>query len=153
MKKIPIPDKPLKNEKDIYPYIEALVFNCMHWLKIDGYIFFVYLPKDKEHIVHENASVNIIVDYPYKKFWLSIQQDSVDKMLAQPLSNTGYWRNVQTSIFHEIVHILLWKTEVLAKRRYTTPTEMEDENEALTDHLTHIVYGMLEDIRNKKNGK
>jgi len=153
MKKLPIPDKQPKNNNDIEKHIDELVFNCLHWLMIEGYTFTIYLPKDKDFFVDEGASASIRVDYPYKKFAISIQQDTIDKMLSQPKSNVCFWKNLETAILHECIHILLWKTEELAKRRYTTPTEIQDENEATTDHLTHIIDYMIDKIRKKNDRK
>jgi len=150
MKKIPIPDKQLRNDKDIVQHIESLIFNCMEWLQISGYVFYVFLPKNKDHLKSEDAGLSIVVEYPYKKFNVSVQQDSIDKMLTQPISNVEFWEDIESSVFHECAHILLWKTEELAKRRYTTPTEISDENETVTDHLTHIITSMLQEIRKKR---
>lgn len=150
MKNIPIPDKPLKTDAAIRTYHEELIFNALAWLKIDGYIFYVLLPGDHGFIERENAGACISVEYPYKKFKVSIQKDSLDKCKSAKLSETGYWHNVEMSIFHECVHIILWKLGELARRRFTTPDDMTDADEEATDHITHIVCEQVREARKRK---
>ena len=149
MKNFPIPDKKPKNNNDIMEHVDELVLNCLHWLMIEGYTFIIYLPNNKNHFVQPETSATITVEYPYKKFALSVQQDTIEKMLSEPISNVGFWKNLETAILHECIHILLWKTGELARRRYTTHIEIQDENEATTDHLTHIIDYMINTIRKK----
>lgn len=153
MKRLPIPDKPLKTDAEIKQHFTDLVFNAMSWLKIDGYAFFVALPGQDSFKEHKEYGASISVEFPYKKFTISIQQDSVDKARNQSLSNTGYWENVETSIFHEVIHILVWRLSEIAGRRYTTPTDVNDAEEELTDHLAHLIHDIVLQSRKNKRRK
>lgn len=146
-KQYPIPFKKLKTKEDVKTYIEDLVWNAMTWLKIDGYVFSVLFEGDE--LFHEDIGygVSISVQYPYKKFYVSVQKDSLDKCLTQPLSNDGYWNNVEQSIFHECIHILLWRLGEVARRRFTTPEDLTDADEEAVDHLTHIIVDLIRDKR------
>lgn len=150
MKNKPIPDKPLKTKDDLRAYYEELIFNALNWLRIDGYVFYVVFKGDDDWVDSAGAGASINVEFPYKKFKVSIQEDSVEKNLSQPLKNKGYWENVESGIFHECIHILVWRLAELAARRYTTPTDVTDAEEELTDHITHMFYPYVRDSRKKK---
>lgn len=153
MKRIPYPDKPLKTDEEIRQYFTDLVFNAMAWLKIDGYAFYVVLPGQSTFTEHEEAGACIKVEFPYKKFVISIQKDSVDKCRTEPLSNLDYWDNAETSIFHECIHILVWRLAEIAGRRFTTQTEIRDAEEELVDHFAHLVHKFVSDQRPKLKKK
>lgn len=150
MKKYPIPDKALKSEADMRKYIEELVFNAMGWLKIDGYAFTVHFPHTEDFREVKGSGMCICVEYPYKKFKLSVQQDSMEKMKKEPLSNRGFWENLESSIFHECIHILTARFYEMAERRYTSPDDVKDADEELVDAFTHIIYPIVRDARIKQ---
>lgn len=147
MKHFPIPDSPLKTDEEIKDHFTDLVFNVMSWLKVDGYAFYVVLPGQDGFVERKDAGACIVVEFPYKKFHVSIQQDSLNKCRNEPLSNTGYWDNIETSMFHEVIHILVWRLAEIAGRRFTTPTDIEDAEEELTDHFAHLIHALVRDGR------
>ena len=148
MKKIPYPDKPLKTNEDVRKHFEGLVSVAVSWLQIDGYCFTVHLPGEEAH-EKEDCAASIRVKYPYKKFELYVQQDSVTKCLRENLSSP-YWLNTEACIFHELIHVILWRGVELAHDRYTRSKEIDDENEFTTDHLTAVIYGLVKSFRKKK---
>lgn len=151
MKNYPYPNKKLKDNKDIVAHTLTLVDNALGWLNISGYTYCVLTPDMDGHNTDESGDVgaNIVVEYPYKKFTISIQQIEVDKCLSQKL-DSPFWVNYESMLFHELIHIILWRGQELATKRYVTPTDIEDENEATTDHLTNVIYGLVKELRAKK---
>lgn len=147
MKKWPIPDRALKNNKDIRDHITELVFNCLAWMRLDGYAFFVTLPGDDEWFEDKEsasygvpAGISVTLDFPYKKFTIAIQKDSINNLLKQPLSNSGYWNNLEGSVLHEVTHILVWRIAEIGRRRWTTPKDIEDAEEELVDHIALLMH-------------
>lgn len=152
MKKLPYPDKVLKTDEDIREYCEELVFNTMQWLRLAGYLFFIVLPGEDNHKADDLYGMSISVEYPYKKFFISVQKNSIDKMRNAPVKSPVFV-NTERSIFHEMFHVLTWQVTELARRRYTTPTAIEDADEYLVDHLANLVHDLVEQIRKSKNKK
>ena len=152
MKKIPYPDKPILKPIDARKHIEQLVFNTMAWLKIDGYTFVVYLPNEEGHTPYPNASASINVEYPYKKFRVSLQEDSLKKMYGGKLTDP-LWENLEECIFHEILHVVMWKIVNIAQMRYTSEREITDIDEETVDQLTHIIYPLVKESREKSRKK
>lgn len=137
MKNYPYPDKPLKTDKEIKDYYETLIFNCLNWLKLDGYLFYIKLPGDDKFVDHPDAGASICLEYPYKKFSISIQQGTFDKTKKEKI-RSPFWENVESSMFHEIIHIITWRGVELAKKHYVTPTDIDDNDEFTVDHLTKV---------------
>lgn len=152
MKNYPYPDKKLESKEQVEVYYSDLVFNALEHLRIDGYAWYIALPGQEGFTECKEAGASICVEYPYKKFCISLQQDSIDKALVQDLSSP-FWKNTERGIFHECIHILVWRLSSLAQKRYVTPTDIEDEEEALTDHLANAFYGAVTDWRTEKNAK
>lgn len=146
---IPYPDRAILDKQDMNEYITKLVFNAMAWLKVDGYVFYVLFPGDPGFRENQDAGASITVEFPYKKFRISIQQDSMEKMRTEPLSNKAFWRNIESSIFHEVIHILVWRISELAARRFTTQEDIREADEELTDHFTHLIHSLVVDHRNR----
>jgi hypothetical protein len=152
MKNYPYPDKPLKTDKEIKDHYETLIFNCLNWLKLDGYRFYVLLPGDDNFTRHDNAGASICVEYPYKKFSVSIQQDSVDKAKKEK-PTAPFWENIESSMFHEIMHIITWRGVELAKKRYVTPVDIDENDEFTVDHLTNTFYSVIRETRELRSKK
>ncbi len=152
MKVRPFPDKKLKNVQEVENHISELFFGALSWLEIAGYIFWVWTPGQPEFKEHKGAGLSILVDHPYKKFNVSVQQDSVDKMLQAGL-DSPVWAALERSVFHECFHILTWHMTDIAQKRYTTPGELDDADESLVDHLANTVYPMVKEIRGLRTKK
>lgn len=154
MKKYPYPSpqKKLKTVDDVSQYITDLTWNALNWLKMDGYVFFVHTPKMEGFHETKESGMNINVTWPYKKFNISIQQNSIDSCLK---SNPGdpFWDNMEDSVFHEVFHVVLWRIDAIADKRYTTPIEMSDANEYTVDHLTHCFMPLIRDLRKHEKEK
>lgn len=148
MKKFPFPDKVLKTNDQIQAHFSELAFNAMLYLKLDGYNFWIMLPGNENFVEHKDSGASITLEYPYKKFSISIQQDTIKKCLTEKI-NSPFWRHVEESIFHELIHIILWNYVVLARKRFTDPDAIDDFDEFTTDHLTHCIYPLVEQLRKK----
>lgn len=148
MKKYPIPDKQITKRDELREHIEELFFNAMAYLKIDSYSFTVVFEGEENFVEHKNAGFSITVDFPYRKFHVSVQKDTVDKAFSKTLSTPGFWQNIEHGVFHECFHILGWRLSELARRRYTTPTDIEDADEELADHLANVFVHRIRQIRN-----
>lgn len=143
------PKKTIKTKKQLEDYLGHLMHNAMGWLKLDGYILYINFPGDNDFTdVGKEFSFNIDQHYPYKDIYLSVQQDTIDKAFNKKL-NSPFWKNLERSIFHEATHILSREISELAERRYTTPTEISNAEEKMVDHLSNVIYEMVEQIRKK----
>lgn len=152
MKKYPYPDKKIGTKEDVDGYLAELFHNALHRLNIEGYIYYFLYPGDLDYYASPSAGLTILVKYPYKKFYVSIQQNSLDKMYAAK-SGEPVWKSIERSVFHECLHIILWQLEEVARKRWTTPDELNEANEAATDHLANVIYPLIEELRTLKNGK
>lgn len=150
MKKWPYPDKDIKTKDQVRRHFEELIFNALSWLKIDGYTYVTLVPGDADFRERDGAGVCIVVAYPYKKFAVSIQQDSLDKAFKEKRIS-HFWENVEDGVFHECFHILVWELAEIARMRYATFPQIENSEEALVDHLTHILMPLVKDSRRAKN--
>jgi len=145
----PFPNKVLKNNSDIEEHLSWIYYNALQWLNLAGYITYFVFPGDKEHTNHEGAGLSIRVEYPYKKIKISVQQDSIDKMLATTDLKHALWGNIERSMFHEVIHIITWRLGELSRERYVTPTDIQNEDEFVVDHLTNCLYNLVKDYRMK----
>lgn len=150
MKRFPIPDRPIKTKKEGRLYVEELVFNSMQWLNIFGYVFTVHFPGDDDFREASGSGACIVVEYPYKEFKISIQEHSWKLFQSESPKNTGFWNNVESSILHECVHILVWPLAEMANRRYTTQEDIRDCEERLTSHLENLIHPFMRSSRKKK---
>jgi hypothetical protein len=150
MKNFPYPDKALKTNDQLRGYFEEVIFNTLSWLKLDGYNFYILFPEDDEFFQTDtDAGAAIRLEYPYKKFKVSIQQDTVDKCKSEKL-DAPFWLNCEASIFHEIIHIITWRGTELAKQRYVTPTDIDNQDEYTVDHLANVIYPLVKENRKLK---
>ncbi len=147
MKKFPVPNKKLVTDEDVADHITELIFNSLNWLSLDGYAFYVVTPGQPSHSEYKEAGMSIDVEFPYKKFKVSIQEDTVKKCKTEPLSNRGFWENIENGALHECLHVLVWRLAELANRRFTTQQDIRDADEELTDHLTHVIHKLMRDAR------
>jgi len=150
MKKYPFPNKNLKTLPEVKEHFVELVSNAMNWLMVDGYTWFVLMPDDENHHKDDTAGACIVVEYPYKKFHISIQQSEIDKCLAQK-KDSPFWKNLELMMVHEVIHIILWRLEHLAYKRHVTEQDIRDENEAVVDHLANIVHTAMMEVRKNKS--
>ena len=148
MKKFPYPDKEIKTVKQAEEHIVELVYNAMSWLRIDGYNFYITTPKEYSFVEREGSGIVITTEYPYKKFHISLQQDSIDKMLKAK-KDAAVWINIEKSIMHEMFHLVLHRLTAMAHKRFLSPSEVEDTEEYLVDHLVSVFYPYMENSRKK----
>ena len=150
MKKSPFPDKMLKTDADVEEYLADLVRNTLNWLELGEYVFSIFLPSDKEFKpLSDDFGYEIHVKSPYKKFVLYVSQHEVDLCKRKNLRSQVF-RNIERSVFHECIHILLHDIEELGRKRFTDPDHLHDANERITDHLANIIHGLVEEARKAK---
>lgn len=149
MKKFPYPDKVLTTKEQIRTHIEDLTENAMNYLKVCGYTFHASIPGNASFQKHQDAFLSISMIYPYKKFVISVQQQCLSELIDAPLKS-AIWENTERSVFHEIIHIILWRGTELAQTRFVTPTDIENENEFTTDHLANVIHPLVEELRKAK---
>ncbi|MES2212205.1 MAG: hypothetical protein V4490_03600 [Pseudomonadota bacterium] len=150
MKKIPYPPKQLKTKQKAKEYLVELVSNAMSWLKIDGYAFSILSQSDTDFEHDADAGFCITVQFPYKKFRISVQESCLKDLCEVKPSNKQYWERIERSIFHEVIHVLVWRIAELGGRRFTTAKDIHDAEEELTDHLAIAFYALLDEHRKGK---
>ena len=148
MKKPPYPDNELKTVAECEKYVIDLTYNSLSWLRIDGYNWYIANPKDKDFVHMEGSGFVITTTYPYKKFHISLQQDSIDKMIGVK-KNSEIWVNIEKSILHETFHLLLSRLVAQAHKRFLSPNEVTDHEEYVIDHLVGVFYPLLSNHRDK----
>lgn len=146
MKKYPYPDEKLVSKEEIRTHIENIVRNCMRHLNIDGYDWHIILPQENNWYEDSSAGASVSLTYPYKKFRISIQETEVVKMREQVLTSP-FWVNLEQSMIHELMHVIIWRFSTLANKRHITSTDIADEEETLVDHLSIAFCSLLHDWR------
>ncbi len=152
MKKYPFPDAKPANRKEAEEWLTTVFNNTLKFLNISGYPWFLFFPEDEGHGKSESSSLSILVKYPYKRFEVSVQQDTLEKMYKAK-EDSFFWKNLEGSIFHECIHIILWDLGEIARKRYTTPTEYADKDEFVTDHLAAVFHDLADQLRTAKSDK
>lgn len=150
MTRYPKPKKQIRTEKEAREYIGDIVANLQEWLLLHSYECYILFPKDRGFKkVGESKGAAIVVDYPYKNFKISIQQSTIDTIFSEKPSS-GVWRNLEHLLLHELIHVVLWEHDTLARSRYVSADEIDNAHEACTDHLANSMYAMIEKTREKK---
>lgn len=149
MKTYPFPNKKLKTTEDVRSHFGELIANAMNWLMLDGYTWYVIMPDEQKWHEDVNAGATITVEYPYKKFQISIQRSEVEKCLAQK-KDSPFWKNLEGMMVHEVLHVVLWRLEHLAYQRHVTEQDIKDENEAVVDHLANVIHSAMQEVRKHK---
>lgn len=152
MNKFPYPDQKPKDKKEVELHFAELVSNALEHLNIGGYTWNILLPDEDGFSEDKDAGASITVEYPYKRFAISIQQNTIDRALKAEL-DSGFWPNAERSMFHECFHILTWRISVLSEKRYVTQREINDADEELVDHLAIVFLESVKDWRKEKNAK
>lgn len=80
------------------------------------------------------AMAQVSVSYPYKSPLVTL--NSI-KLIDAPKEER------EQVMIHEFIHLLTNPLYAKATTRYVSRNEVEDEREALTDHLTSIVYDLV----------
>lgn len=152
MKHFPYPDHKLKNLKEVREHFEQLFANALSHLCIDGYRSWVLIPGDESFYEEKEAGFCITVKHPYKSFRVSVQQCTIDRALKSP-PNSPFFENTEYGVFHECIHILTWASVELARRRYVTPTNIDETDETLVDHLAKVITDLVQKNRILKKRK
>lgn len=150
MKNFPYPDKKLEDKKQIELHYAELIANALQHLNIDGYVWNILLPGDDGFIEDKDSSAVVSVQYPYKKFNITLQQTLIDSARTEAL-DSGFWHNTERSMFHECIHVVLWRFAALAEKRYVTQREISEADEEITDHFAIAFYALLRDLRKEKD--
>lgn len=119
------------------------------WLKIDGYIWYLLIPGDKGFRESSDAGACIVTEFPYRKFFISIQQDSIDKVLNEK-TTALIFKNIERSMVHELLHVLFAPLAEIARKRFVTGSELVDAEETAVDHLSICIHEMICDVRKRK---
>lgn len=80
----------------------------------------------------------VITGYPYRKVYIDYYAHAVK------LYKEKNFKNLDMSILHELVHVLLSQCYFIASCRYCTEDELDNAWENLTDKLTIILKHFME---------
>lgn len=136
------PKKKLKNKRQIKDYYTVLTFQVLRILQIDGYKLYIYWPGESDHCAFAGASMCVSVEYPYRRINLSIQQDSINKILSASPTDPLF-KSILRSLFHECFHVLVWQFAHIAEKRFVAPRELEEAEENLVDHLANVTFDLV----------
>jgi hypothetical protein len=102
---------------------------CKKWIEFFGLtdykIYFSHKPL-------EDCYADVVWEHPARAATFRLnskmsEEDETDKDIKQ-------------TAFHEVTHLLMAKLTYLARLRYTTPEEIQDESERIGRILTNTVY-------------
>lgn len=139
----PYPVRALTTYEDVRTFTEGLIFNCMEYLQLSGYKFYVVLPGEKEYKEIKEAGASVDLEYPYKRFKIILQETSVNNVLAEKNLTAASWKNFEKMVFHECLHIVLWHLTQIGEKRFISGREIDEVNETTTDHLTHVIQDLV----------
>lgn len=152
----PHPKKRIATLEQVRSHIEDLISNVAdNYLDIgNGMRIYVLLPGDDawSDASKEDAGMTVMVQYPYKRCFVSVQQTTIDKMLKHKPSE-NFWENLERSVFHELLHVVLWDVMAKASMRYISTRDLEDTEESVVDHLTACFIRLLRNYREERDKK
>lgn len=114
--------------------------NWMTILKLNGYDYYVLFPEDEGWEQADTGGMSVKLKYPYKAIYLNIPQENIDNYKVKK-------DNIADSLLHEATHVLLWRFSHLAHSRWGTFNELDNCEEELTDHITHVISALVENTK------
>jgi hypothetical protein len=103
-----------------------------------GYNTFIYFRGDKGYIQPKHDYLSISCGLPYKDIRLFIGSHGIEEYKESK-------KRLKEGLYHEAFHVVVSKYAKVARSRYCSLEQIEDEEETLVDHLTNIIIKIKND--------
>ena len=98
---------------------------------------YIFREGDKEYKGSEGAQMSVASNYPYADIFVYIANSMLDSV------ETDTAKNIESSIMHELCHVILWGYAARAESRFGRKEDLANAEEGVCEKFAAIINQFL----------